>query len=626
MMNKNFASSLRLNIILIIFLIITLLTIYQYFILMFSKNMQHFPQKINHISRRGNIYDRNGKIIAFSSKSYSVGTDPRKIKNIVNTSETLGAILKIDPQTIKQKLLSKKGFQYIKRQITKEESELIKRIQSEGRLKDIILYPDYKRIYPFKELTSNITGFVGIDNIGLTGIEFSLNSILNEDFTKQQYINDKLSTNNIYLTIDIDLQNNINQIAKKYFQENKPENMITIVMDAKNGEILSMLQFPQYDANYYSQYSKEIWNNFSTSLTYEPGSINKIFTVAILLDSGLLKPNEKFLDNGIYQKKFKSGETIIIKTLNPPYDYIDLSGILLYSSNVGIAHLTDKINNEYFYNKLIDFGFGERVGFPFPGETKGILNHHSKWSGRSKATIGFGQEIGVSAIQILQAASVLSNKGIMLKPKIIKKIINEMQDTIQEFPKEEIKKVISEHTAQKVLKLMREVVNKGGIPKLKTKNLSISAKSGTSQVIDQNTGKYSNEDYTSSILVIYPTEDPKYIIYVVYRYPKKIIYGTRIAAPMAKEIINLIEQKNNKEEYNKIKISSKISIPKPIIKHNIKETLPNLKGLSKRDLMKILKDYINIKINIKGNGFVYKQSHSPNTKLKDIKELEIILQ
>ncbi|WP_038442587.1 penicillin-binding protein [Borrelia crocidurae] len=625
-MNKNFASSLRLNIILIIFLIITLLTIYQYFILMFSKNMQHFPQKINHISRRGNIYDRNGKIIAFSSKSYSVGTDPRKIKNIVNTSETLGAILKIDPQTIKQKLLSKKGFQYIKRQITKEESELIKRIQSEGRLKDIILYPDYKRIYPFKELTSNITGFVGIDNIGLTGIEFSLNSILNEDFTKQQSINEKLSTNNIYLTIDIDLQNNINQIAKKYFQENKPENMITIVMDAKNGEILSMLQFPQYDANYYSQYSKEIWNNFSTSLTYEPGSINKIFTVAILLDSGLLKPNEKFLDNGIYQKKFKSGETIIIKTLNPPYDYIDLSGILLYSSNVGIAHITDKINNEYFYNKLIDFGFGERVGFPFPGETKGILNHHSKWSGRSKATIGFGQEIGVSAIQILQAASVLSNKGIMLKPKIIKKIINEMQDTIQEFPKEEIKKVISEHTAKKVLKLMREVVNKGGIPKLKTKNLSISAKSGTSQVIDQNTGKYSNEDYTSSILVIYPTEDPKYIIYVVYRYPKKIIYGTRIAAPMAREIINLIEQKNNKEEYNKIKISSKISIPKPIIKHNIKETLPNLKGLSKRDLMKILKDYINIKINIKGNGFVYKQSHSPNTKLKDIKELEIILQ
>ncbi|AFI30921.1 penicillin-binding protein [Borrelia crocidurae] len=625
-MNKNFASSLRLNIILTIFLIITLLTIYQYFILMFSKNMQHFSQKINHISRRGNIYDRNGKIIAFSSKSYSVGTDPRKIKNIVNTSETLGAILKIDPQTIKQKLLSKKGFQYIKRQITKEESELIKRIQSEGRLKDIILYPDYKRIYPFKELTSNITGFVGIDNIGLTGIEFSLNSILNEDFTKQQSINEKLSTNNIYLTIDIDLQNNINQIAKKYFQENKPENMITIVMDAKNGEILSMLQFPQYDANYYSQYSKEIWNNFSTSLTYEPGSINKIFTVAILLDSGLLKPNEKFLDNGIYQKKFKSGETIIIKTLNPPYDYIDLSGILLYSSNVGIAHITDKINNEYFYNKLIDFGFGERVGFPFPGETKGILNHHSKWSGRSKATIGFGQEIGVSAIQILQAASVLSNKGIMLKPKIIKKIINEMQDTIQEFPKEEIKKVISEHTAKKVLKLMREVVNKGGIPKLKTKNLSISAKSGTSQVIDQNTGKYSNEDYTSSILVIYPTEDPKYIIYVVYRYPKKIIYGTRIAAPMAREIINLIEQKNNKEEYNKIKISSKISIPKPIIKHNIKETLPNLKGLSKRDLMKILKDYTNIKINIKGNGFVYKQSHSPNTKLKDIKELEIILQ
>ncbi|AGT27136.2 penicillin-binding protein [Borrelia miyamotoi] len=624
-MRKNFASNLRLNIVLIAFLIITLLTIYKYFMLMSSKDIPYFNQNINYISRRGNIYDRNGKIIAFSSKSHSIGTDPNKIKNIVSISETLGAILKIDPQTLKKKLSSKKGFTYIKRKVTREESELIKRIQSEGRLKDIILYPDYTRIYPFKELTSNITGFVGIDNIGLEGLEMSLNSILNGDLTKQKSINEKLSTNNIYLTIDIDLQKSINQIAKKYFKENQPENMIAIVMDAKNGEILSMLQLPQYDANYYSNYSKEIWNNFATSLTYEPGSINKIFTVAILLDSGLLKSNEKFLDNGVYQKKFKSGEIVTIKTLNPPYDYINPSGILIYSSNVGIAHITDKVSNEYFYNKLIDFGFGEKVGFPFPGETKGLLTHYSKWSGRSKATIGFGQEIGVSAIQILQAASILSNNGIMLKPKIIKKISDEMENTIQKFQKEEIKKVISSNTAKKVLKMMQEVVNKGGIPKLKMKNLSISAKSGTSQVIDKNTGKYSEEDYTSSILVIYPTENPKYIIYIVYRYPKKIIYGTRIAAPMAKEIIELIEHRNNKNAYNEIKISSRISISKPTIKYEKIGALPNFTGVSKRDLIKILKNYKNIKIKVNGNGFVYKQSHPPNTKLKDINELEITL-
>ncbi|BCR21580.1 penicillin-binding protein [Borrelia sp. HM] len=625
-MHKNFANNLRLNTILIVSLIITLLTIYKYFMLMSSaKEIPYLPQNTNYISRRGNIYDRNGKIIAFSSKSHSIGTDPNKIKNIVSTSETLGAILKIEPQTLKKKLSLKKGFIYIKRKIKREESELIKRIQSEGRLKDIVLYPDYTRIYPFKELTSNITGFVGTDNIGLTGIELSLNSLLNEDLTKQKSINEKLYTNNIYLTIDIDLQKNINQIAKKYFKENQPENMIAIVMDAKNGEILSMLQLPQYDANHYSNYPKEIWNNFATALTYEPGSINKIFTVAILLESGLLKSNEKFLDNGIYQKKFKSGEIVTIKTLNPPYDYIDPSGILIYSSNVGIAHITDKVSNEYFYNKLIDFGFGEKVGFPFPGETKGLLTHHSKWSGRSKATIGFGQEIGVSAIQILQAASILSNDGIMLKPKIIKEISDEGGNVIQKFQKEELKKVISTHTAKEVLKMMREVVNKGGIPNLKMKNLSISAKSGTSQVIDKNTGKYSEEDYTSSILVIYPTENPKYIIYIVYRYPKKIIYGTRIAAPMAKEIIELIENQNNKNAYNKIKISPKISIPKVTIKHETKEILPNFKGLSKRDLMQILKNYTNIKIEIKGNGFVYKQSHTPNTKLKDINKLEITL-
>ncbi|WP_445435824.1 penicillin-binding protein [Candidatus Borreliella tachyglossi] len=624
-MAKHSISKLRLNIVLIIFLLIVLFTINKYFMLMSSKDTSYFSHNINNISRRGNIYDRNGKVIAFSSKSYSVGTDPTKISNIVNTSETLGAILKIESQILKQRLSSKKGFIYIKRKVTREESELIKRIQLEGRLKDIALYPDYTRIYPFRELTSNITGFVGIDNIGLTGIELSLNSTLNEDLTKQQSINEKLSTHNIYLTIDIDLQRSINQIAKKYFNENNPESMIAMVMDAKNGEILSMLQFPQYDANYYSEYPKDTWNNFATSLTYEPGSINKIFTVAIILDSGQLKLNEKFLDNGIYQKKFKSGEIVTIKTLNPPYGYIDSSGILIHSSNVGIAHITEKVSNEYFYNKLLDFGFGKKVGFPFPGETKGLLNHYSKWSGRSKATIGFGQELGVSAIQILQAASILSNNGTMLKPKIIKKISNETENTIQEFQKEEIRKVISSHTAQEVLKMMKEVVNKGGIPRLKTKNLNISAKSGTSQVIDKATGKYSEEDYTSSILVIYPTEQPQYIIYIVYRYPKKIIYGTRIAAPMAKEIIELIEYHNNKNEFNKIKIPSKISIPKPTIKYEKTEYLPNLIGISKRDLMRILKTYTNIKITIKGNGFVYKQSKSPNTKLEDINELEINL-
>lgn len=127
----------------------------------------------------------------------------------------------------------------------------------------------------------------------------------------------------------------------------------------------------------------------------------------------------------------------------------------------------------------------------------------------------------MSAIQILQAASILGNNGIMLKPRIIKKISNDKGENIKEFDKEEIRKVISKNSAQKVLKMMREVVNKGGIPNLKIKNLDISAKSGTSQAIDRKTGKYSEEDYTSSILAIYPTEQPKYIIYIVYRYPKK---------------------------------------------------------------------------------------------------------
>nr|WP_267916139.1 penicillin-binding protein [Borreliella garinii] len=628
MTKKILNNKYRIKTVLIISLGITLLTIYKYFTLMVLNNSQDniISLKSNDIVRRGTIYDRNGKPIAFSSKSYSIGTNPQKIENIVSTSETLAAILQIDSRILKEKLSSNKGFLYIKRKIKREESDLIKRIQAEGRLSNIALYPDYTRIYPFRHVTSNITGFVGTDNLGLEGIEFSLNSILGKDKTKQQFLNEELETNNIYLTIDMNIQQGVSKIAKKYFKENNPESLITLVMDSQNGEILSMVQFPQYDANFYSEYPEEIRKNLSSSLTYEPGSINKIFTVAIILESGKLNLEEKFLDNGIYQKQFPSGEKITIKTLNPPYKYIDSTEILIYSSNVGIAYITEKVSNEYFYKKLLDFGFGKKVGFPFPGETKGLLNHYSKWSGRSKATIGFGQEIGVSAVQILQAASILGNNGIMLKPRIIKKISNDKEEIIKEFDKEEIKRAISKSSAQKVLKMMREVVNKGGIPNLKIKNLDISAKSGTSQAIDRKTGKYSEEDYTSSILAIYPTEQPKYIIYIVYRYPKKIIYGTRIAAPMAKEIIEFIEYRQNTSAYKKIKMPSKIKIPKTATNYKNKAYLPNFINLSKREAIDILKYYKStIKIKINGAGFVYKQSIPPNTKLEDIVELELYL-
>ncbi len=162
-----------------------------------------------------------------------------------------------------------------------------------------------------------------------------------------------------------------------------------------------------------------------------------------------------------------------------------------------------------FTKNFLDFWIWKKSWISISRRTKGLLNHYSKWSGRSKATIGFGQEIGVSAVQILQAASILGNNGIMLKPRIIKKISNDKEEIIKEFDKEEIKRAISKSSAQKVLKMMREVVNKGGIPNLKIKNLDISAKSGTSQAIDRKTGKYSEEDYTSSILAILPHRTTK---------------------------------------------------------------------------------------------------------------------
>ena len=300
--------------------------------------------------------------------------------------------------------------------------------------------------------------------------------------------------------------------------------------------------------------------------------------------------------------------------------------IIQVSSNVGAAYASDKIGKKAFYQMLRMYGFGKPTGLPLPGETAGILRKPKTWSARSKPTIAMGQEIAVSAVQVVSAATVFANSGVLLKPRIVRKIVSPQGDLIKEYPREPIREVLSPKVAKETLAMMETATeNQGTARRARIKGLRISAKTGTAQVLDTETGKYSKNHFISSFLGIFPTDNPELIIYVVIDNPKYETYGGRIAAPVFKKITEFLVTYRGiplkTDTVYKAPKKIKVDIPGRI---KIGSVMPDLTGKSKRYLLPLLK-LDDFKVNIIGSGYVAGQQPQPGTKLKKGMRITIIL-
>ena len=343
------------------------------------------------------------------------------------------------------------------------------------------------------------------------------------------------------------------------------------------------------------------------TLTYEPGSVMKIFSMASFMELGGVTPRDSFDTRNSYNPEIFKKYNIPPITDLGNYGVLDPTGILVHSSNVGTAMASDTVSATDHYNMLKNFGFGNTTGMPLPGESNGILNAPQKWSVRSKPTIAIGQEIGVSALQMISAATVFTNSGELLKPQIIQKVVSPEGEVIKEYGREVVREVVSPEVAETILLMMEQVVSspQGTVRRARVPGLRISGKSGTAQRIDPETGTYSDEDFMASVLAVFPTEDPELIVYVLIEYPRgQSYYGGRIASPIVKELAETlspyygIEIAGNKviEHSGSVKIPSRKKV-------NIKTVLPDFTGMSKRDVMYALENS-GIPVSLKGEGWV----------------------
>lgn len=479
---------------------------------------------------RGNIYDRNGAILALSKRVYNVVVHPDIIKSkkdlnmnyLKNMSSTISEILNIEEKYVMKKMVSDSMFQYIKKGI----DEYLKGKLESYNFVGLKFEPAFKREYPTENLMSHIIGFIGYDNNGLEAIEKQFNNkllnIKNGSETKN-YIG-----NNLYLTIDKKIQEIVKNNLKKGMDKFSAAGAVGIVYNPMSSEILAMCSLPDYNP-----YTRKPTPNSALAEAVEPGSVFKIFVSTILLDNKIVSPNTITDCN--------TPVNINGRIINPNTNHqkLKFEEVFKYSSNVGVIRNSLKLTDDQFYNGIQQFGFGRKTGIDFPIESQGIFKPLEKiGSQQSKAMMSIGYEISVTPIQLVVALSSLINGGHITKPLLASEIRNTAGKIIEKFETKIINYSpgINYESANAVLDMMRGVVQEGGTGKeANIKGVDIIGKTGTAQRYIPELGYTNDKVNTTFIGIVKFLKDP--IIVVVIFYSPDEGWSSKTAAPVFKNIV-----------------------------------------------------------------------------------------
>lgn len=590
-----------------------------------------------HLVERGSIVDRTGYPLAVQTNFYHVGVTLKDLREKTKLTEKfindISVPLELDKNSLRKILSSSKNFVYIKKKITQEEFENVQKI-TESKNYNFVSYEKIPgRTYPNNSLASQLIGYMGDDGKGLAGIEFSQQQILAPEISDEMM--EEIKNNgleipqgrNIFLSIDANLQYKLEKICHKVMEQTQAESMMLVTCDSKTGEILSYIGLPSADLNDYGSSPLETKIDYPAMTAYEPGSVFKIFTVGIVYETHGISPNDSFLCDGLYEKRLPSGESIRISCLEH-HGWCTPKDGLRYSCNDVLCQISDRISEEEFIERIRLLGFGSKTGVELPGETSGLVKDPSSqsWSARSKQTIAIGQEISVSALQMVQAATAYANEGVPLQLTFIHKITNKDGSIFYENEPKYKTRVFSKNTADYILSCMETTAKAGTGSRANLKDVAIGVKTGTAQMADKVNGGYSSTDFLSSCMAIFPIDDPQIILYIVVQKAKGETYGGRIVAPVIGEAADLIVDHlgisrggaASLEHSGVIKISSSNQIV-------LGETVPDFTGKTRKDLLPLLKNQ-NIKLNINGSGWVTSQNPEPGTPISENMVIELNLE
>ena len=564
---------------------------------------------------RGMILDRNGRLLAVETRLGNVIVNKPEMGDAEELSRVLAPYLEQTAGEILRRINETRGnFVTLKWRVSELVIEQIEAAMKTHNLTGVVIEESSGRIYPGQNLASQIIGFVGNDGFGLAGIEYAFDNDLRGGQTTAQ--GNRTGGSQVYLTLDVNVQHILERIGRQVLDENRAEAVIFMAMDPRTGDILGSASLPNYDPNLFQNYTDDERMDRPAIWSYEPGSVFKVFSLAALADSGAISPNTFFNCNGRYERVTGRGERITINCLTAHGD-VSAREIIIYSCNAGAAYAADRLGAQAFYDQLRNLGFGARTGAGTPGETAGYLSATERWSDRSKPTIAMGQEIAVSALQMLQAASAIANDGLLVPPRIIDKIVSADGRTSRSYDAGRPRQVLRAETARNMRSYMMDVTSSIGTAwRANVADISLAVKTGTAQLIDSRTGAYSGTDFIASCIALLPAESPSLVLYLVIVKPQGASYlGGRIAAPpireAAEELINYLGIPRGRNP--QIIHSGTIPIPE-LPNLVVYDTVPDFTGIAKRLLLPLtLRD--DLRFQIYGDGWVVRQSPAPGTPI-----------
>ncbi len=565
--------------------------------------------------RRGSILDRNGQVLARSVECRSVYANP-KIASFSQENVTLLAeLLNLTPDYINSQLSQNRSFVWLARKVDDATASKIQAANIQG----IGLSKEFERVYPFKHLAGQLLGFVGLDNVGLEGLERSYEStlaginqknVVQRDATGRAFYKDDASAvqgQDIHVTLDIQIQFIAEDVIAEAVQHAKASWGGVLVVEVETGDVLAWAQYPFFNPNNYRKSSPAQYRNRLAADALEPGSTFKPFLMAAALEEGQISKDSVFnCENGIWKTKY-----ITIRDDGRAYKDITASKILSYSSNIGVAKIALELGAPKFHEYISRLGFGMRTGIGV-GESRGIVRPPNEWSEADLMTSAFGQSLSTTAIQMAQGYTTLANGG-LFKPLHL--VLEENEDTGAE------QRILSEKTAQTVMDMLQDVVDGDGTgSRARINGIRVAGKTGTAQKASADKNKGYGEERMASFAGVVPADKPRYVIIVILDEPSTATYGGVLAAPVFQKVASRTlayggylpdvvfaqentapskpaSVKNEKNKDGKDKKSDNKTVAQA------ENCMPNVEGMSVRRAMETLAPY-GIVPEVRGEGLI----------------------
>ena len=589
--------------------------------------------------RRGAIIDRNAQPLAISVPVPSIYAVREDVQDKGSAAKRLSKTLELNRENLQERLARGSGFVWLKRRVEPEVADKVRNMEIPG----VGIRTESRRYYPNLDLAGSVLGFVGTDG-GLEGLENSLEEhlrggdgvrILNKDARGKSLTSsvpwEKLPATGatVQLTLDRNIQFFVEQSLREGSIKAGAKAGVAVILESATGRILAMASYPGFNPNDFSSYNQALYRNRSISSVYEPGSTFKVVTVAAALEEKVYDELDiLFCNNG----KFQVADVVINDHV--PHGWLTLMGIIRKSSNIGASKIGLELGTERLGRYVKAFGFGQKTGVLLAGEGKGILRSDKAWTQVDLANISFGQGLGVTPIQMVNAVNAIATGGELLQPYVVDQITAPTGELVLRNRPGIVRRILTPETARKVSLMMETVTEAGGSgTRAAIEGYRVAGKTGTAQKYDREAGAYSQDAFMASFVGFTPSRNPALTAIVIVDEPDRNIYGGTVAAPIwadmvskALKYLNISPEVGIDESPDSVKATGRwagVARDPETTDPAGSAAMPDLKGLTLREALARL-GASGAKVQVTGTGIVVSQEPGPGIDIGTAVSLELV--